>query len=511
MSDLSAIHHDPDSEDSAFIHERPDPLDTRSRVGESSELWLCIDLPRLPVEALNADQTRPSVVVQGKAVRVEVQACNRVAEASGIRLGMSLEAALSLQKELDIYERDPGAEQRKLDRLADWSLGFSDRVALYGDHSVVISIWGSLRYFGGLPALYRKVIVGLDELGCEHEVAIAASPRAAFWLALESTGRIVQDPRQLASALHDLPVSMVARDERQLGRMQRSGIRTLGDLMRLPRDGVARRFGASTLQTLDLALARRPEAVSRYKPAESFLGERTFYLPTRDLGLVRPAARALLEDLGRYLAGRQMATRRFYCDLMRDSQGLIRIEVGCRHPAYKAGQMMLLLEEHLSRLQLETDVTSIALSCVDIQPLDSQQAELFPERMSATRSCSGLLDQLEARLGPGVLKQLSVCQDYRPERASLDTVSRAWCGIPGLPPRPFFLLENPEPLDIHEGRPCWHGPLDRLMPVERIEQGWWDGCDIRRDYCVAENPEGSRLWIYHDRVFRGWFLHGLFA
>jgi protein ImuB len=173
--------------------------------------------------------------------------------------------------------------------------------------------------------------------------------------------------------------------------------------------------------------------------------------------------------------------------------------------------MMLLLEEHLSRLQLETDVTSIALSCVDIQPLDSQQAELFPERMSATRSCSGLLDQLEARLGPGVLKQLSVCQDYRPERASLDTVSRAWCGIPDLPSRPFFLLENPEPLDIHEGRPCWHGPLDRLMPVERIEQGWWDGCDIRRDYCVAENPEGSRLWIYHDRVFRGWFLHGLFA
>jgi len=34
----------------------------------------------------------------------------------------------------------------------------------------------------------------------------------------------------------------------------------------------------------------------------------------------------------------------------------------------------------------------------------------------------------------------------------------------------------------------------------------------RRDYFVAEDPEGARYWIYREReTGDGWFLHGLFA
>ena len=50
---------------------------------------------------------------------------------------------------------------------------------------------------------------------------------------------------------------------------------------------------------------------------------------------------------------------------------------------------------------------------------------------------------------------------------------------------------------------------------ERIESGWWDGADVRRDYYVAESPAGELAWIFRDHC-RGtddgeWFLHGLFA
>ena len=49
---------------------------------------------------------------------------------------------------------------------------------------------------------------------------------------------------------------------------------------------------------------------------------------------------------------------------------------------------------------------------------------------------------------------------------------------------------------------------------ERIEAGWWDGGDIRRDYYIAESPRGEMLWIYRDSVVAPdgeWFLHGVFA
>ena len=50
---------------------------------------------------------------------------------------------------------------------------------------------------------------------------------------------------------------------------------------------------------------------------------------------------------------------------------------------------------------------------------------------------------------------------------------------------------------------------------ERIESGWWDGADVRRDYFVAENPRGETMWIYRDHRYGiddgEWFLHGVFS
>ena len=37
-----------------------------------------------------------------------------------------------------------------------------------------------------------------------------------------------------------------------------------------------------------------------------------------------------------------------------------------------------------------------------------------------------------------------------------------------------------------------------LAGPERIESGWWDGADVRRDYYVASDARGARLWIYRE-------------
>jgi protein ImuB len=47
--------------------------------------------------------------------------------------------------------------------------------------------------------------------------------------------------------------------------------------------------------------------------------------------------------------------------------------------------------------------------------------------------------------------------------------------------------------------------------MERIESGWWDGRDADRDYYVAQDRHGARLWVYCERASGEWFVHGLFA
>ena len=62
----------------------------------------------------------------------------------------------------------------------------------------------------------------------------------------------------------------------------------------------------------------------------------------------------------------------------------------------------------------------------------------------------------------------------------------------------MWLLAEPQLLDGGD-QPCFEGTLDLEQGPERIETGWWDGRDVQRDYYVARNPAGVRLWVFRDR------------
>jgi protein ImuB len=67
-------------------------------------------------------------------------------------------------------------------------------------------------------------------------------------------------------------------------------------------------------------------------------------------------------------------------------------------------------------------------------------------------------------------------------------------------------------LELQDGHPCRDGMLTLECDRERIESGWWDGRDVARDYYVACDRQGARLWIYRELTgARRWLLHGIFA
>jgi protein ImuB len=70
----------------------------------------------------------------------------------------------------------------------------------------------------------------------------------------------------------------------------------------------------------------------------------------------------------------------------------------------------------------------------------------------------------------------------------------------------------PQLLKSRHGHPWRRGPLSIASDPERIESGWWDGRDIRRDYYLAKDTDGSQLWIFRNLCCdHAWYLHGLFG
>ena len=78
--------------------------------------------------------------------------------------------------------------------------------------------------------------------------------------------------------------------------------------------------------------------------------------------------------------------------------------------------------------------------------------------------------------------------------------------------RPLWLLTRPQPLKADDLLPQSDGPLTLLDGPERIESGWWDDFDVTRDYFVARDDSGVKLWIFRERNDqKNWFLHGIFG
>jgi protein ImuB len=165
----------------------------------------------------------------------------------------------------------------------------------------------------------------------------------------------------------------------------------------------------------------------------------------------------------------------------------------------------------------------------------TEAGDLFGLEHRRTCAVPQLVERLRARLGAEAVHGLCLVAEHRPEAAQIHAglaaeldgdILRFSSPIPGASaalrkkgdgsavarfPRPVWLLAEPQPLG-GDGQPCYEGPLEIGEGPERIESGWWDGRDVRRDYYVARNPAGVRLWIFRERSGRGgWFLHGVFG
>ena len=513
------------------------------------ELWLAIHLPSLMLDSLCdvalALPGRPPVAIvdlerNGKIVR----ACEEAVQAAGVRAGMSINAALALVPGLHALARDARRERQLLEAVAQCGVRFTPRVSIEQPDGVLLEVRGSLRLFGGARQLCRRLQQELTTAtGATVRFSITPTPLASLWFArsgpLGARPVFVRNRDELAARLAPLPLGCTRWPEHSIEVLGTMGVRTVGDCLRLPRDGFARRFGQQLLATLDRATGRVQEPRAAYAANERFAARRGLEPEIADTARLGLALDPLLEELCQFLRERSRGVQVIEVQLRHRDAPVTRVRLRFVQPVgAQPRHMAELLRERLSPLVLPQPVRNLRLLSGPLIDLQADAIELFAhDRRESGENLPQLVERLRARLGNEAVHGLACVPEHRPEagwravepaatkpraRKKVSSRSAAPRESPSSMPlsfrweesaarpgegRPLWLLDRPEPCDV--------GRLVLEEGPERIESGWWDGHDVARDYYIARNAQGARLWVFRNRreTAEGarWFLHGWFA
>ncbi|MFT7775181.1 DNA polymerase Y family protein [Roseateles sp.] len=421
----------------------------------------------------------------------------------------------------------PDAPAGDIDALAWLALSFTPRVARL-EEAVVAEMSASLRLFRGARALRLRLRAEAELAGLALGT-MAWAPTALAALALARCPGTPQ-PDRLCEKLDALPLQALTAAHAHHAMLARLGCQRLGELRRLPRAAIARRFGPALLTALDQAYGGLPEVHDWLTLPDRF--DARLELPWRveHAPVLLHFAEQLLRQLCAFLTARHAGVRTLRLawqhDAMRarDVANSGELTLATADTTRDLCRLTRLLGEHLSRTTLAAPAGEISLSADTILPLQELSAGLLPgagEPQERTTT-NALLERLSARLDPDHVLEGRLHEDHRLDRM------QSWhpwpadaCAPVRRPPgpQPTWLIEPPQPLrcDARE-QPTYCGPLSRISGPHRIEAGWWERHGLQtRDYYVYRSAARGLLWVYRERLpdaaaaSSGWFLHGTFA
>jgi protein ImuB len=392
--------------------------------------------------------------------------------------------------------------------------------------------------FGREDRLAQDLAARLKWNAVPCRLAVTGTTGAAWALARMGKDQAILPSGEEKQALAALPVGALRLDAGIVGGLRRLGLRTVGDLLRIPRAQITARFGALPALRMDQAFGAMNEAIDWPRPPIDWQERLAFAEP---IGTPEDLARALsrlAERLCRRLADQDKGGRRFVARFFRVDEGMPQIAVATALAVRDAGNLTKLLCEKLETVDPGFGVEVIALEADIVVPLQAPQGRLTDlAAADSTERLAGVVDTLANRLGSDRVSRVAPYASHVPERAvrrvpPLPVSQPSWVSDPAAP-RPIRLLRRPEAIEVIAPVPddppirfSWRGVAHRVRAAagpERIAAEWWRGrqprrpeTDMVRDYYRVEDSDGARFWIFRaglhgeGRMPR-WYLHGLFG
>jgi protein ImuB len=510
----------------------------------------------------------PLALVEPGTHGIRITAVNAKAAAEGVRVGQALTDARAALPALLSRPAEPRRDRVALMKLARWCGRYGPARNVDGADGLWIDVTGVAHLHGGEERLLEDLLGKLSRFGLTAQAGLADTFGAAHALARFAPPRRVPSSEGETSWRYDfastiapagatelrlgpLPVEALRFAPEAVLLLKRLGLRRIGQLYRLPRSAIERRFRSSeaaeaVLRRLDQALGVKSEPLPALIEPPALYVQRAFPDPLISSASLEAETERLAVELCASLEARGLGARRVHLSLYRADGTVGEARAGMSFPCRTPEHLLALLKEKLEALDAGFGVDILVLSAVQVERRDTPQAALGARLSGAARSDPALLvDRLANHLGAGRVSRLEPRASHIPERAEArmpalrDSAPARGKGQPPWPigpaapaaPRPPLLLSAPEPIrvvaEVPEGPPArftWRRVERRVVRFQgpqRIAPEWWREIGTKtsrtRDYYRIEDEGGAGYWVYREGLYGRdeepptWFLHGLFG
>jgi nucleotidyltransferase/DNA polymerase involved in DNA repair len=342
----------------------------------------------------------------------------------GVRPGMPLGAAHRLAPEALFLDPDPAADGASLEAALDRLAGFSPGVAAETDGTrpgfgrIEVQLDGLERLWGPEPLIVRRIgealagmlpgppLAGIGGTRFASAVAAARAGEVARAVAGGEIPLVVVEPGADAEFLAPLPARLLSRDPEVRARLDRFGLRVIGQVAELPRSAMVARFGPDG----ELVHARsRGEETDPFRPRRA--PERmTLALPmdppVADVEGLRFVLHRLAAAFGDQLEARGAAAARARLTLELDrsfSAGelppSLTVDQPLPEPTAEGLAIERLLFARLETAPPPAPVSRMDLELGDVAPAAGCQLTLFTPQTGRTGRLAWQLARLGLRFG----------------------------------------------------------------------------------------------------------------
>jgi protein ImuB len=500
---------------------------------------------------------RPLAITDGATARAEVLCVSREAALAGVRAGASAAHARSLCAELTVRTASPALEHAARDALLDAAFSCAPRAALTPPGSGAFATEAAVfADAGGTEALFRSeagFATALGErvrtLGLAADVSVASS-RGLARIAVrqlaaidtspcrgEAGGRVLALPPERERAFFAaLPIDLLDLGDALAEALTRFGVHTVGDLLLLPRRGIATRLGAGALALIRMVGG---EAVEAPLPEAS---ERHL---VEAIDLEAPIAR--LEPLLFVLQGllsrliERLALRHLGCgdlDLSLDLGDGARDarRIGVAAPCTDLRVLVRLARHALEARALTAPITGVSVA-TRASPLRRDQLDLFRPAGPAPAVLGETLAALQSLCGDARVGAAVAVDTHHPDSFALapfaPQVSRSeakpsedhQAGARGDSGRDaagtlaLRALRPPLPAQVRQSRQCpvWirspiaNGRVVHCAGPWRTTGGWWSSEErFAFDQFDVQSEDGVVVRLRYDHVRREWQIDAVY-